>query len=228
MRIEVTYDLVCPWCHIGLANALAESNRHDVEIQLVPYQLAPDVPEGGVDHHEFFARRVGSERAASIYETMEALAGSEGLSIHYDRVRLLPNTRLAHGVVLLAHQRRRGTDVARALMTAHFEKGLDIGSKSTLSEIAGAHGIEPHDLIDYWRGTAIVSALEQARQRAMRLRIRGVPHYVVDGQEHPGAISKEEWTALLTVERMPQADPSDDVVSEQIAGNRRRAARPGL
>ena len=51
MLIDVYSDVVCPWCYIGekrLSRALAARPDLEAEVRWRPFQLQPDMPEGGV------------------------------------------------------------------------------------------------------------------------------------------------------------------------------------
>ena len=66
LRIDVFFDLICPWCLIGkrqLERALVQlrANQADVEVELVWHgvQLLPDMPVQGEPFAEFYRQRLG-------------------------------------------------------------------------------------------------------------------------------------------------------------------------
>ena len=52
IRLDIFSDPVCPWCYLGKANldrALEAHPEHPFMIEWHPFQLAPQMPRGGVD-----------------------------------------------------------------------------------------------------------------------------------------------------------------------------------
>jgi hypothetical protein len=102
-RLEIISDPVCPWCYIGathLFRALAARPEHPFAIRWRPYQLNPDMPEGGMDRKDYLAVKFGgAERAAKVYARVEAAAAEAGLEIDFGRIGRAPNTLDAHRVI---------------------------------------------------------------------------------------------------------------------------------
>ncbi|MES2743286.1 MAG: DsbA family protein [Pseudomonadota bacterium] len=210
MKIDITYDLVCPWCYLGLVQlerAITRSAPAGVPATgmpatgmpatLFPFQLTPDLPAGGVDNRDFFERRVGKERAAAMFQLMEEKGREEGIEIDYARVATLPNTYLAHQLVQLANGRGSALRLAIELMAAHFSGARRIGERADLIELAGRHGIGKEEVEAHWRADAAALAMWAAALRASTHAIRGVPHVVVDGVHYPGALPTARWQAIL-------------------------------
>jgi len=83
LQIDVISDVVCPWCYIGkrkLARAikLYRERNPDAEAPRVawhPFQLNPEMPEGGVDRGEYLERKFGG-RSTEIYARVSAAGAS--------------------------------------------------------------------------------------------------------------------------------------------------------
>ena len=73
LNIDFVSDISCPWCAIGLASLLEALERLPaavpVSLNLQPFELNPDLPEGGQDLAEHLTQKYGS--------TPEQQAGSE-------------------------------------------------------------------------------------------------------------------------------------------------------
>ncbi|MDG1424587.1 MAG: DsbA family protein, partial [Paracoccaceae bacterium] len=55
IRLDIFSDPICPWCFIGKHNlftALKGVDKDLFSIEWHPFQLNPDMPEGGMDRRE--------------------------------------------------------------------------------------------------------------------------------------------------------------------------------
>jgi predicted DsbA family dithiol-disulfide isomerase len=79
IRIDIVSDTVCPWCFIGkrrLEAALQQRGPGAEPVTIVwrPYQLNPDMPEGGLDRREYLETKFGGpERARVIYDRVRGV-----------------------------------------------------------------------------------------------------------------------------------------------------------
>jgi predicted DsbA family dithiol-disulfide isomerase len=152
LKIEVWFDLICPWCLIGKRNLDAalevlHTRRPGVAVDLAwhSYPLMPDIPWDGVPYVEFCLRRLGSHRAVAQRQTqVREAARAAGVGIAFERMQVLPNTLAAHRLVAQA-QREGGAAKAelaiQALFGAYFMQGQDIGSATVLRAVASRCGI---------------------------------------------------------------------------------------
>ena len=103
MKVDVYFDIVCPWCYIGerrFLRALAESGATDVELEFRPFQLDPGAPAETRPLGEYLTRRFGA-MAESMQRRVSEQAAGEGIAIDWDRA-LIANTARAHRLVRLA------------------------------------------------------------------------------------------------------------------------------
>ena len=153
--------MVCPWCAIGrsrLDAALADFAHADgVEVVLRSFELDPSAPVGGSQPMvEVLAEKYGVPRdeAVRMMARTEGLAADEGLVMHM-ATTLHSNTVDAHRLLHLALA-TGGPDVqARlnaALVTAHFERGEDVGDHAVLRRTAVAAGLDAAAVDDVLAG----------------------------------------------------------------------------
>ena len=153
LEIEVGFDLICPWCLIGLRHlqtALTQLGveQPDIAVRLHwrGVQLLPDVPPGGWPFNEFYRRRLGSEAAVRQRQSMVLhAAAAASAHIDYSAITVMPNTADAHR--LLAWAGRHGGPTQRdalleRLLRAYFEDGDDIGNPVVLLAHGEAAGYE--------------------------------------------------------------------------------------
>ncbi|MEJ8852554.1 DsbA family oxidoreductase [Variovorax rhizosphaerae] len=154
IEIDVYLDLICPWCLIGKkyleqARAIFTSvpGNPPVHVNWRSVQLLPDVPPQGLAFDAFYRQRLGGvERMRARQAQVLAAARQAGTEVNYERIRRMPHTQLAHG--LLAYARKQlppeGTDaLLDALLTSYFQQGADLGDEATLSTIGSRHGLDP-------------------------------------------------------------------------------------
>ena len=186
MRVDIFVDVVCPWCFIGkrrLERALAM--RPDLPMQKAwrPFQLNPDMPEGGVPAAEFFAEKFRSptlmaDRRAQVAE----IGASVGIDFIFERITIEPNTLDAHRLIRYAQKRGRGDFVVEALFAAHFVDGRDIGDRAVLAAIAGENGLDAAEAATFLASGGERDALRAEEQEARRIGVSAVPCYIFDGQ----------------------------------------------
>ena len=110
LHVEVIGDLVCPFCYLGkrrLDTAL-DAVGGPSEVTWYPYQLNPDMPDGGMDRQAYLASKFGgAERASAIYARIRDEGAKEQLPFDFDAIPRTPTgrpifpcwrSRHAHGV----------------------------------------------------------------------------------------------------------------------------------
>ena len=186
MQIDIWSDVACPWCFIGkrrFERALAGwAHRDEVQVTWHSYQLDPSLPE----HHdgteaEYLASRKGMpiDQVRQMFAHVTEQAAGEGLAYDFDRV-VVANSIRAHQLLHLAKAHGRADEVKEALLSAHFEQGVDIGSIDALARIGVAAGLDEAEirasLADERRLPAVRADIAQAQQ----LGVSGVPFFVFD------------------------------------------------
>ena len=56
MKIKVYADTICGWCFIGQTNlekALEDYKDKKIEVEHIPFQLNPDMPENGISRSDY-------------------------------------------------------------------------------------------------------------------------------------------------------------------------------
>ena len=184
LHIEVYSDVVCPWCYVGkrrLERALA-SFEGNVRVTWRPFQLNPTMPKEGMDRTAYLEAKFGSLDAFRQMEEHVLAAGeAEGIAFAFEKIARTANTFMAHRLIWLAEQHHCQDGVVESLFRGYFEEGADIGSVTTLVQLADRAGFRAEvvdALLTGDAGTAEVKAEEAA---GYRLGIRGVPYFVFDG-----------------------------------------------
>jgi len=110
---------------------------------------------------------------------------------------LVPWTRKAHELALLAREKGRFAEVHESLFRAFVLEGRDVGRVDILVALAVQSGLdatETRAALDVDRHAEAVEAL---REEAERLRVRGVPTLLAGGKRIEGLPAPGELVAVL-------------------------------
>jgi predicted DsbA family dithiol-disulfide isomerase len=179
LTIEVASDVICPWCYIGkkrLEKALGLLDG-EVKAQLrwLPFQLNPDMPEGGMARADYRKAKFGSiERGRELDARVAAEGRGEGIEFAFERMQRTPNTAAAHRLIQLAQDQERGGPVVDALFAAYFEQAQDIGDPEVLAAIASRCGVKN------WPDAADSKKVSALEEEVRALGISAVPTFIFD------------------------------------------------
>jgi predicted DsbA family dithiol-disulfide isomerase len=204
LPIEVVFDLVCPWCFLGVRRLRrALRARPDVRAELIwrPFLLNPDLAPQGVPRHEYLVRKFGGEeRARRLHGTITELGRAEGIEFRFDRIRRVPHSLDAHRLVRWAARHGAADQMVDALFDAYFTEGVDVGDPGALAAVATRQGLDGIAARRFLATVAEVEAVHTDNLRAHRLGINGVPCFVVAGRHAiAGAQEPEVLDRLLDV-----------------------------
>ena len=201
-QIDVISDVVCPWCYIGqrrLAEALARLPDDDAArrapIRWHPFQLNPDLPQGGVPRKAYLEDKFGGpERAAQIYARVSAAGKMVDIPFAFDRIERQPNTRDAHRLINWVQAQGDASDLVERLFHAYFLEGRAIGDHAVLAAIAGEAGLDSAAARILLDSDAGVDAIAVMDGRAREIGVQGVPffifnqHIAVSGAQEPDVL----------------------------------------
>lgn len=188
MRIDVWYDVICPWCWLGKARldkALVETK--DIEVVSHSFELDSRSPKDlDVSTTEHIAKKYGMGRAQidALHGRLESMGREVGIDYHFDRVRTA-NTFDAHQLV--HHARSTGgekaaNDMVDRLFAANFRDGQRIGSSDVLVRLAGEAGLDANEAKAALEGQRWADEVRADERRAGELGISGVPFFLFDGK----------------------------------------------
>ena len=201
MKLDIFSDPVCPWCFLGKANldrALEGHADHPFEVEWHPFQLNPEMPEGGVDKRDYLGRRFGADQLDAIHQRFRDIAAKAGVTMDPDTPKRIPNTLNAHRLIHWAGLEGRQTPMVGALMRAYWVEGRDIGARDVLADVAAEVGMERAAVARLLAGDAdradILAREAHARQRG----VNAVPTFVIGGQYVvSGAQPPELWGQVI-------------------------------
>ena len=202
IRLDIFSDPICPWCFIGKHNlftALKGVDKDLFSIEWHPFQLNPDMPEGGMDRREYLeAKFGGKEGAIQAYLPVVEHAKSAGLNINFEAIVKTPNTLRAQCLIHWSKLEGCQDKMVQALFEAYFCHGKDIGNTNILAGIAAETGMNA-DVISRLLGSGQdLLEIKERDTAAREMGVRAVPTFIVAGQHVvSGAQSVELWHSVI-------------------------------
>jgi predicted DsbA family dithiol-disulfide isomerase len=185
LSVNVISDVICPWCFIGkrrLEKAIA-AHGGQVKVRWLPFQLNPQMPREGVSRREYRTRKFGSwERSLELDAQVTAAGAGEGIRFAFDRMERTPNTLDAHRLIWLADTEGVQDAVVEALFRAYFTEGRDISARQTLLDVVAEAGLDRGKADGVLTGGGGQEAIREADELARRVRVEGVPFFVINGR----------------------------------------------
>ena len=202
VKLDIMSDPICPWCYIGKAHldrALSAEPDHPFIIEWHPFQLNPDMPEGGRDRRAYLEGKFGGmEAAVKAYAPVVEHAKNAGLTINFEDMKRTPNTLNAHRLIHWAGIEGRQTAAVSALFKSYFVEARDIGDLEVLSDIADGIGLDAALISRLLASDADVQSIRDRDAHSRSMGINSVPTFIVAGQHAvPGAQPPELWTHVL-------------------------------
>lgn len=169
----------------------------DVVVRWRPYQLNPGAPEAGESKREMYHRKFGAQRVAAMVPMMTQRFAEVGVA--YSLGGLTGQTMDSHR--LSAHALKVGGEaVQNALMEElflnYFSQEKYIGDSAVLAAAAEKVGLEGAAAVIADKG--VMRAEVEGELRSFARGVRGVPHFVIDGQHHlSGAQPTEAFVEIF-------------------------------
>ena len=212
VKLDIMSDPICPWCYIGkthLDKALADVPNHPFVIEWHPFQLNPDMPDGGMDRRAYLEQKFGGkDGAVRAYAPVVEHAENAGLSIDFEGMKRTPNTLDAHRLIHWAGIEGKQSDVVDALFNAYFVEARDIGDHEVLGDIADGVGMDAAVVQKLLKSDSDREDIRNRDAHSRQMGVNSVPTFIVANQHAvPGAQPPELWRQVIA-EIMSQIEGS--------------------
>jgi predicted DsbA family dithiol-disulfide isomerase len=148
-------------------------------VRWLPFQLNPDLPQGGIPREDYVARKFGA-RGKGVNERVVMAGRQLGIGFDYDKMKVQPNTLEAHRLMLFAERHGKQDELSEELFRAHFTEGANLTDAGTLADIAARAGLEREAAAAYLASEEGRDAIAQADVEARSAGIGGVPFFIFD------------------------------------------------
>lgn len=201
IQLDVVSDPICPWCYIGKAHLDAATRAkgfQPFDVIWRPFQLNPDMPEGGMDRRAYLAAKFGTERAERFYRQIEETARGAGLEVRFDRIERTPNTFDAHRLIRWSRAAGAQGALVDRLFRLYFVEGEDLGDRDLLLDAAEAVGLDRALVARLYAEDRDREAVAAEEATAREIGVNGVPTFIVAGKHVvTGAQPPELWERVL-------------------------------
>ncbi|KIR34458.1 hypothetical protein I352_02704 [Cryptococcus deuterogattii MMRL2647] len=222
MKIDITSDVICPFCLIGVKQLLAAIDKYKIthpdaefNIRFLPYELNSSLTEEPVPRKQFYATKFGEEKAAQILSMLPAKY--EAVGCKCDLSGDISSTQLAHRLqtYALCHHPSAQLPLVLDVFIGFHSEAKHPSDKPWLSSLAVKHGIFPDEKAarEWLDGKQCDKEVKKAYGTARDLGVTGVPFFVFqDKYAASGAMGTEEFVQLLE-----EIDRREKVFSEKSA-----------
>ena len=212
MRLEVFFDVICPWCYLGrhrLARALAQRPSTPLEIRWRPFQLNPGMPSTGMHRQAYLTAKFGTpEKATRIYRAAADALRRDGVDFDFSRIDRTPNTLNAHRLIGWVDRQGLAPETAiDRLFHAYFVDGADIGDTAVLADVAQEIGLTAAEAQTYLGTLRDADAIAAQDSMARLLGIDAVPTFVMD-RRYAISGAQEPETLLPLLDLASQSAPA--------------------
>ncbi|GFZ50217.1 hypothetical protein JCM24511_07972 [Saitozyma sp. JCM 24511] len=243
MKIDVTSDITCPFCLIGMKQLLAAIDKYrllhpaiDLEptIRLLPFQLNPALSEVPQEKGPYLEKKFGKEKAVAIRGMVDDKLRAMG--VKPTTGGLVSSTHLAHRLqtyTLLNHPDLQ-LPLAMSLFSLVHEAGLAPSDRSALASVAVQHGVFPslEEALRFLDSDECDAEVKRAYTMARRVGVTGVPFFVFqDRYAASGAMGVDEFVKLFEEiirrsETISSPSPTDSGVSQDSVSSPSTAGTP--
>ncbi|GEM45294.1 DsbA family oxidoreductase [Deinococcus cellulosilyticus] len=194
LNIQIVSDWVCPFCPIGEANLqkgldlLRQSGTWNGEatVEMLPFQLNPEIPMEGTDHVEHLSKKFGSKaRMEQMQDMITEKAKEAGWEYRFDRVTVAPNTIHAHRLARFAQEKGKQPEITQLLFKAYFTEGKNLSDLKLLTEIGVQAGLDREEVSAYLHSDQDVQDIRVFDQHIKRQGVQGVPFFIISERYIP-------------------------------------------
>lgn len=182
--VTMIADFSCPWCRIGKANldaALTEWNGAPVAVTYLPFFLDPTLPAEGKNFREHMSEKFQGAPIDSMFDRVSQAGQAAGVEFRWDLVGKSPNTTLAHQLIFIAPEDKRG-ELASAIYDAYFLQGKDITELETLVELAIGAGLDRDAIRQRLLAGEGADEVHSIARQVSQQGVTGVPFFIFDGR----------------------------------------------
>ena len=192
-KIEFWFEFASTYSYLSVLRIEDMAARHDVQIVWRPFLLGPIFAAQGWTSSPFNLFPV---KGAYMWRDMERLCSERGAA--FVRPAVFPQNGLwAARVAQLALTRPEGPEFCKAVYTAQFADGRDIGKPDTIAKALAACGL-PASLLEEAGSPANKAALKASTEEAVAKGLFGAPSFLARGEVFWGDDRLEqalEWAA---------------------------------
>lgn len=187
ISIKIASDVVCPWCYIGkkeIENAMSQlKDEFHFDVQYLPFELSPDMPEEGMDFREHLGSKFGDwNRFLEGTKFLVERGKTVGINFDFESTERSPNTFKMHQIIQLAHQFGIQPQIKNAFMKANFEDNIDLTKTENILKIATENGLDVDVIKAALSNKEAEHAVRNMEENLRSMGVTGVPFFILENQ----------------------------------------------
>jgi predicted DsbA family dithiol-disulfide isomerase len=188
LKIDFVSDVSCPWCAVGLG-ALEQALQRvqgeiSAELHFQPFELNPNMPEGGQDITEHLTQKYGStaEQQAEIREHIRQRGAEVGFTFRPEGRGRIYNTFDAHRLLHWAQTEGGGKQPAlkKALLEAYFTHGQSPADHAVLLQTVASVGLDTARAQNILQSDEFSAEVRAQQNYFTSAGIRSVPAIIIN------------------------------------------------
>lgn len=204
MKVEIWFDIVCPFCYIGkrrFENAVQQfDHAAEVDVEWKSFLLNPDLKtKSDRSINEYLAEVKGwtSEQVQKMNQRISEMAETVGLEYNLADT-VVADSFTAHRLIQYAKTQDKSDEAVEALFRAYFIDGKNVEDRDTLLEIASAINLDAAEAKEMLQVDNFTGSVKKNVQEARRMNIGGVPFFLFNRQfAVSGAQTTERFLSAL-------------------------------
>jgi len=189
-KVIVYSDNVCPFCTIGARRLDKLKRELDFEVEWMPFELHPEVPQAGMSMDKYF-QGAGAELVNNVLDY--------GKDVEIEiNTRSLYNSRSSLKANEYAKKVGKFDAFHKAIFQAYMVDDKNIGDLEALLDIAEEAGLDREKTKKYIESTEAEEAMTNSKNEALRLGINSVPSFIIGKNLIRGAYPYDTMKQFFT------------------------------
>ncbi|XP_065668738.1 uncharacterized protein LOC100211789 isoform X1 [Hydra vulgaris] len=184
-NVEVTIDVICPWCYIGKRYLEAAINALENEATFVitwkPFLIDAQCPSEGIPYNTYLISKFGEKIAKQEMKGQGPLGkAGKSVGIKFDPDRYVVNSiksNLLLQFVLEQYGQEKQSKMHELLCKQYFEESVNLNSDTVLKQLSEEVGIDSVSAAQYFTSPSNVKRLFNDLKKLKKRGIVGVPYF---------------------------------------------------
>jgi predicted DsbA family dithiol-disulfide isomerase len=187
--VRIYADFIDPFCYVGVHNLLLELPR-EWNVDWRGFEFNPGTPSAGMA----LVPAGNSDLRAGMWPSVSAYAAKSGL--HLEIPEFVPNTRLAHALVMAAPRDVKNPLIAR-IYQAYLSDRKNLGERAILADFACEFEFSIEKVYRMETDGSLERRLERHRREAAARKFHGMPGFAWSRGTSFGALPRTYWKPIF-------------------------------
>ena len=191
IKIDFVSDIACPWCAVGLGNlnqAMEElKDKVDFEVHFRPFELNPNMPQGGQDAIEHLTEKYGLtvDQVKVNQANIRTKALEAGFEFHPEGRKRVYNTFDAHRLLYWAakeYDLQKQATLKAELLNTYFCLAVNLDDQKNLIDAVTRAGLDHQRAQAILNGDEFTSDVRAEEMTYTKAGISSVPSIILNEQ----------------------------------------------